>query len=152
MMFVAALATMLNVLGAQRALGQSSTPREETWVTNGAVEAIVRTTDTIYIGGNFTYVGPNTGSGVPLDNATGQPVATFPKVNGTVNASVSDGIGGWYIGGSFTPVGGEARNRIAPILARGTVDPAWNPHAHNTPQSPEQAEGGRRPTAKSLPG
>ena len=81
MIFVGALATMLNVLGAQRALAQSSTPREETWVTNGTVNAIVRTTDTIYIGGFFTYVGPDTGNGAPFDSTTGRPAATFPEVN-----------------------------------------------------------------------
>ena len=36
---------------------QSSTPREDTWVTDGTVETIVRTTGTVYIGGEFTYVG-----------------------------------------------------------------------------------------------
>jgi hypothetical protein len=61
------------------ARAQSSTPREETWVTNGKVSAIVRTANTVYIGGEFTYVGPCTGYGVPLDATTGRPAATFPK-------------------------------------------------------------------------
>ncbi|MCX7000934.1 MAG: hypothetical protein NT106_11685 [Candidatus Sumerlaeota bacterium] len=62
----------LNIPGAR---AQSSTPREETWVTNGIVNAIVRTPDTVYIGGDFTYVGPATGGGVPLDVTTGTAVA-----------------------------------------------------------------------------
>ena len=61
------------------ARAQSSTPREETWVTNGKVSAIVRTANSVYIGGEFTYVGPCTGYGVPLDATTGRPAATFPK-------------------------------------------------------------------------
>jgi hypothetical protein len=117
----------LNVPGAR---AQSSTPREETWVTNGAVQAIVCTTDTIYIGGDFTYVGPATGGGVPLDASTGAPAATFPRVNGKVNACVPDGSGGWYIGGDFNRVGGIIRNNIAHILANGSVDLTWNPNAN----------------------
>jgi hypothetical protein len=117
----------LTLIGGRQAHAQlSETPRDEAWVTNGTVHAIARTADTVYIGGEFTYVGPNTGSGVPIDAASGQAVATFPQVNGRVLASVSDGASGWYIGGSFTQVGALARANIARILADGTVDPAWN--------------------------
>jgi len=119
----------LNVTGAR---AQSSTPREETWVTDGTVRAVVRTTDTVYIGGDFTYVGPATGGGVPLDVSTGAPVATFPKVNGTVSSCVPDGSGGWFIGGGFDRVAGIVRNNIAHILANGSVDPGWNPNASGT--------------------
>jgi hypothetical protein len=110
--------------------GQSSTPREETWVTNRPVYAIARTTDTVYIGGEFTYVGPYTGPGVPISASSGQPVGTFPKVNGPVYACVPDGSGGWFIGGYFTQVGGGACNYVAHIRADGSVDAAWNPNAN----------------------
>jgi hypothetical protein len=93
------------------------------------VNAIVRTTDTVYIGGDFSLVEIYTGRGAPIDTTSGLPVGTFPRVNDIVRASVSDGAGGWYIGGEFTEVGGVARNRIAHILADGTVDPAWDPNA-----------------------
>jgi len=55
----------------------STTPREETWVTNGGVNAIVTTPTTTYIGGEFTYVGPCTGSFVPIDAGTGAAVGVF---------------------------------------------------------------------------
>jgi len=51
---VAGLAAAMDLLGPSRAQAQSNIPREETWVTNGTVNAIVRTTDTVYIGGGFT--------------------------------------------------------------------------------------------------
>jgi len=49
---------LLAALAALPALGQSSIPREETWVTNGLVSAIATTPTTTSIGGQFTYVGP----------------------------------------------------------------------------------------------
>jgi hypothetical protein len=123
---------LVALVGGELAQAQSQTPRAETWVTNGPVYAIARTADTVYIGGTFTYVGPNTGHGVPIDTTSGQAVATFPVVNGTVEASIADGAGGWYIGGEFTQVGGEERNRIVHILANGTVNPGWSPDANST--------------------
>jgi len=113
------------------ARGQSSMPREETCVTNGPVLAIARTASTVYIGGEFSYVGPYTGGFVPISASTGQPVGVFPRVNGFVYACVPDGAGGWFIGGEFTKVGGVGRNNIAHIRADGSVDTAWNPNANN---------------------
>jgi len=109
------------------AAAQSNTPREETWVTNGTVRAIARTTDTVYIGGDFTYVGPYTGYGVPIDASSGQPAGAFPKVNGQVSACVADGSGGWYIGGYFTQVGGVARNRIRTFSPTARWTPPGTP-------------------------
>jgi len=122
----------IGLLGPDRAQAQSSIPREETWVTNGSVHAIIAAGKTVYIGGGVSYVGPNTGSGVPLNAATGQPVARFPRVNGRVLACASDGTGGWYIGGDFTRVGALTRNRIAHILSDGSVDATYNPNANKT--------------------
>ena len=75
---------------------------ENLWVTNGTISTVVRDGGTIYVGGNFTYVGPATGGGVPLGAASGAPLPSFPKVVGVVLAVVSDGAGGWYLGGAFT--------------------------------------------------
>jgi hypothetical protein len=93
------------------------------WVPNAQVRAIVRTADTVYLGGNFTALGRNRPYGVPLDTTSGQPVAAYHKVNGTVSCCAPDGAGGWYIGGEFTQVGGLARNRLAqanPTPGQGT--------------------------------
>src|SRR5262249_24582903 len=54
----------------------------------------------------------------------------FPVVNGTVLAAVSDGSGGWYLGGQFTAVGAAARSNLAHVLADHSVA-AWNPGANN---------------------
>ena len=41
---------------------------------------------------------------------------------------ISDGSGGWYIGGAFTRIGGSVRRRLAHVLSDGTVDPVWFPN------------------------
>src|SRR5690606_13369261 len=50
----------------------------------------------------------------------------FPEVQGVVNTSAPDGQGGWYIGGTFTHVGGEERLRLAHIDSSGQLT-SWNP-------------------------
>jgi predicted small secreted protein len=116
----------------QEARAFSRIPNPSTWITNGTVFAIADANSTVYLGGDFSYVGPDTGSGVPIDAATGSPASTFPKVNGIIWAVVPDGSGGWYIGGEFSRVGGVYRNKIAHILSNGTVDTSWDPAADNT--------------------
>jgi len=105
----------------------------DNWVTNGSVYAIARSEDgnTIYLGGQFTRVGPNTGSFAAIDTASGVASTTFPRVVGLVMASAPDGAGGWYIGGSFTLVGGIARNNLAHILADGSVDANFSPNPNS---------------------
>ena len=102
------------------------------WETNAPVNALVESGGTVYIGGYFTYVGPHTGSGVPLDVTSGAPAGAYPEVaGGYVNAVLPDGSGGWYIGGTFTSVGGAPRNRLAHILADNRVS-AWDPDANGS--------------------
>lgn len=114
----------------------SNTPDEGTWITNGVVKSVVEdpvNPDVIYLGGNFTYVGPNTGSGAKINTSTGaiitSPSLAGVRVNGNIITSISDGAGGFYIGGAFTKVGTTTRNRIAHILPNGSLDPDFNPNA-----------------------
>ncbi len=95
-------------------------------VTNGIVNAMLKDSTTMYLAGEFTFVGQSTGRTAYVDTSTGLLDPNFPKVNGLVKVCVSDGNGGWYIGGSFTKVGDFYRNSIAHILKDGTVD-TWNP-------------------------
>ncbi len=131
-LFVLAMVWGALTLAFPAAAELSSTPNPDTWVPNGRVDAIACSDDTVYLGGKFSYVGPLTGQGVPLDRATGEPLDTFPKVKGIVHASAPDGNGGWYIGGDFTQVGGIPRNRIAHIRGDGTLDMGWVPNANGT--------------------
>ncbi len=120
--FVGTAVAVLGIAGAIQAAPPTDTCKQETWLTNGLVNAIVPAGDKIYIGGRFTRVGPYTGCGVPVNASTGAPAATYPKVNGTVYAVCADGSGGWFIGGSFSLVGGVARRNLAHIISGGSVD------------------------------
>ena len=108
--------------------------RRDFWVPNSMVRAAVLDGSTLYVGGDFTRVGPVTGSGVPIDIHTAEPVAGFPMVNGDVSCALTDGAGGWFIGGDFTSVGGVPRTDLAHVLADGSVS-AWDP----SPDGPVQA-------------
>lgn len=124
---VAALVGLWVVLGrAGSVAAQSANP--DAWVVDptGAVSAIERTPETIYLGGSFFNVGPPTGQGLPTQSATGAPFARYPRVAGTVWAVLADGERGWFIGGTFERVGGLARKNLAYVYADGRVSP-WAP-------------------------
>ena len=125
-----ALVLLAAVLAAPVAQALSPAPAP-TFMTNGPVYAVAPTASAIYIGGNFTRVGPWTGPGVGIDPSTGKSTG-LPKVAGgaqTVQAVRPDGSGGFYVGGDFRYVGGVPRNNIAHILANRSVDPNFNPGA-----------------------
>jgi hypothetical protein len=105
---------------------QGGSLRSEFWSTNGEVNALAISGNTLYVGGEFTHVGPVTGPGVPVDATTGLPVAGFPAVDGCIYTVASDGAGGWFVGGSFQTIGGAARLNLAHVLSNMTVTP-WNP-------------------------
>ncbi len=127
----------VRVLGVALALtcaavmANAQTVRNDLYITNGQVSAQTLRGNTLYIGGSFSFVGPVTGAGVPVDPITGLATPGFPRVNGTVMAALSDGAGGWYIGGLFTTVGTATRSNLAHVLADLSVA-AWNPGTNST--------------------
>jgi hypothetical protein len=94
--------------------------------TNGTVYDLARIGNTLYVAGSFTHVGRATGGAAIVDATTGVAPTGSPVVFGAVFATVSDGVGGWYIGGQFTQVGDQARQNLAHIQADLSVG-AWNP-------------------------
>jgi hypothetical protein len=108
----------------------------EMWVPNGEVNAVVSTASTVYVGGNFTAISEWSGGGVPLNSSTGTKswpnASARARVSGTVYVAVTDGTGGFYIGGNFNAVGGVVRNNLAHIHVDGTLDLNWNPNANNS--------------------
>jgi hypothetical protein len=127
LLILATLLTNLAPSTAHGALGVTSAP---IYVADQPVGAVVRSGDTVYIGGSFTQIGPPTGPGVEISSVTGIVRPLAARVSGglgAVFAAVADGGGGWYVGGGFTHVAGVPRNNLAHILADGTVDSDWDP-------------------------
>jgi hypothetical protein len=92
------------------------------WQAYGNVSDIVidSTNHFAYIGGSFPYVGPPTPYGAILDS-NNAVIENVSNPNYNVNCAISDGLGGWYIGGDFTKIGNDNRLRIAHIDSVGNV-------------------------------
>ncbi len=129
------LSSLLTGLAVSWLLSSSNVALAQTvdttlWVANGTVHAVETDGSTIYIGGDFTQLGPATGQAVEIDPGTGLAVQPCPKVLGSVYAIAPDGNGGWYLGGHFTSVLGQPRTNLAHIDADGNLTP-WSPVPNN---------------------
>lgn len=71
--------------------------------------------------------GKYSGNAVAINAATGIYDADFPKISGTIATVVSDGQGGWYIGGSLTAIDNEPIGNLIHIKADKTLDTSFNP-------------------------
>lgn len=129
---VASAAALLMACVVYTAQAQVPKLDRSTWVVNGGISSIVPMGNTIYIGGGFSYVGPNTGLFAAMDTHTGITQEGWPFVAGqywgfgSIDCLEPDGSGGWYIAGNFTSVGGVPRNHLAHLRADKSLDP-WNP-------------------------
>ncbi len=108
----------------------SSVPNHDIWITNGPVNAIIEDQGRLYLGGEFTYIGPNTGHGAVYDTQTGEVLNDYPRLGGRIQACVSDGSGGWYIGERTTPLGDAAKTRIVHIQPDGSLESNWAPEVN----------------------
>ncbi len=101
-------------------------PDSKFWIADGPVNAVLATNNTLYLGGDFFYVGPRTGPAAVFSQSTGQLLNSPPQIKGVIKAIVPDGFGGWYIGGTFTSIGNIAITNLAHLGANLVVDTGWN--------------------------
>lgn len=87
----------------------------------------------ILVGGQFTSMGTQARNRIARLNADGTLDANFnPGADGggwTVCSLALQADGKILVGGSFTTLGGQTRNRIGRLNANGTLDIAFNPGA-----------------------
>jgi hypothetical protein len=126
---VASVAAAL-LLAGSGAFGYAPTAAS-TWVVSGGsagggvVNSIAVSGSTAYLGGNFSYLGPPTGSGASLDLTNGAVSPSWPAITGSVYAIVADGSNGWYVGGDFASIGPAHYDNLVHILSNGTIDTSW---------------------------
>ncbi len=108
---------------------------DPTWnpSANNNVEVLaVDANGAVYAGGDFTLIGGQSRSRVAKLSGTGTGAADSvwnPSPNTTVRALAVAADGGVFVGGNFTSIAGQPRNRIAKLSGSGTgvADPDWNP-------------------------
>lgn len=96
------------------------------WVPNGSVNSIAVATNTVYIGGNFTYLGPYKGNAFIVNSSQGSASDLVDKIDGIVWSAISDGNGGWFIGGDFNRVGNCQIAKLIYIDSSGRVNCNFN--------------------------
>jgi hypothetical protein len=127
-----------------RAFAATDSPNPNTWGTDGQVLAVAYSGTTVYIGGDFTRVGPATGRGcagasskwvtrnhiAAIDCFTGRATSWNPDADAPVVDLAVSGSS-VYAAGGFSHIGGKARNCIAKLSVCGTgaADPTWDPNA-----------------------
>ncbi|MER7245404.1 LamG-like jellyroll fold domain-containing protein [Kribbella sp. NPDC000426] len=125
---------------AQSIEASLSAVNSSTWQTNASVQGIAVAAGKAYAGGRFTSVRPPgaaAGTGevgqaylAAFDATTGALVTAFnPVLNGQVYAVAASADGSRiFVGGDFTTVNGQTRNRIAAFdTATGALVSNWKP-------------------------
>ena len=96
-------------------------------VANEEIYQIARAGDRLYAYGNFDSVGRYAGPGAVLSATDGSPEPSPQIADGQVSVAVRDGVGGWYLGGDFTRIGGHAAGGLAHVLPGGELDTGFLP-------------------------
>ena len=110
---------------------------QDNWVgPNGEVYSIHRSGNTVYYGGDFNAVGPITGSGAQISESTAAANTALPRIYGTVNVTIPDGSGGWYVGGAFSRIGNSTNiSNLAHIKLDGSLDTQFSPNPNGVVNS-----------------
>ncbi len=123
---------ILALLGGSLALPGATAKADmllRNWVyhPNSNVYDFYRNGDLLYIAGEFSYLGPESPRFSVLEPATNSPATGWPAISGTPYVIIPDGVGGWYVGGDFTHVGGKVQPYLARVKPDKSVDLTFAP-------------------------
>lgn len=96
---------------------------------NNTVRCFAISGDTLFVGGDFTTVNGFTRNrlcsiNLAANNGSGELISGFaPSVSSTVYALDYDLSGNLFVGGAFTEINGNSRNRYAVLNQSGTLNP-----------------------------
>lgn len=90
---------------------------------NGPVYCQKQVGNTMYIGGAFSSLDVNSGALAGFSLSATPSALPLPNVNGQINTVVSDGAGGYFIGGSFNLVANQPRSNFAHLDASFNLIP-----------------------------
>lgn len=127
-LFNATIGVFLCFIGAVTFANQSADSILNTLVPNGTVLSMAhdKANNALYIAGRFAGFGVKTGGGAILDHS-GKLIQQPPVFNGRTFASISDGNGGFYVGGDFSDVNATGIKHIAHVNGDGTIDSQFKP-------------------------
>jgi uncharacterized delta-60 repeat protein len=120
---------LVRLTGTSGSVDPSWNPTAFGGISTLAVDAA---SNTLYAGGAFNSIGGQGIARLAKLSAGGSgtiDTAWVPAPDNRVDALALSGDGQLFVGGVFTSIGGQSRNRIARLSASGTgaADPAWNP-------------------------
>lgn len=98
------------------------TPIAGAWGPNGNVRDSVVVGDTLFLGGDFDYVGPPSGAFATADTGGGTSIVASPRVLRETTGAASDGAGGWFVANRLA---GDLA--VSHVLADGSIDAAFTP-------------------------
>ena len=98
-----------------------------TWVMDGEVHDVAQAGGKVFAAGSFTRVTSWMGGFAGVDGS-GRPVDVLPWVDGEVTTLVSDGSGGWFVGGDFDRSEGGRCPNLVHVRASGGVAPRFCAH------------------------
>ncbi len=95
-------------------------------LASAQLNSVAASADRLFLTGDFSYLALPAGTFARLDTVSGSPSSPFADLTGTVHAIVSDGAGGWFVGGTVTSAHGIARTNLLHLNADGSLAP-WSP-------------------------
>lgn len=118
-------ALAVGIAGASVRGAYAPTQRSYVPVTDGTITVVLPHDDTVFVGGAFNYAGPFTGGFNALDSNNQLARYSFPALDGSVFAVVSDGQTGWYVGGDLSTIGGAKITQLVHLDNTLAVQPGF---------------------------